>query len=194
MDADRTQRQLRMIADTVAMSERVGAQVWLRGGWAMDFFLGRVTRDHVDIDWFGWIADAPAIASALQASGFETISGAPADQQLDVAKEGEEMGFGWLARGTDGKVSVAGGPYAGEPWPDGMLEWPAGRIGPVACAIISPYVQIEIKQMMPVWMPGRPRRQKDADDIAYLRKALQSPGMPGNSEFGVRTQADTATD
>jgi len=34
MDTERAQRQLRLIADTVAMSERLGIQIWLRGGWA----------------------------------------------------------------------------------------------------------------------------------------------------------------
>lgn len=179
MDTERAQRQLRMIADTVAMSERLGVQIWLRGGWAMDFFLGQVTRDHVDIDWEAWIDDAPAITAALHADGYQTIPGPPPDQQLDVARDGEEMSFGWLARGTGGKVLVAGGPYAGEPWPDGMLDWPPGRIGSVECPIISPHVQIESKEMMPIWVPGRPRRQKDAADIARLRQALQSrqPGM-----------------
>lgn len=145
MDADRTQRHLRLIADTIGMSERIGVHIWLRGGWAMDFFPGRVTRDHVDIDWFAWIGDASAIASALRANGFEIVSGPPPDQQLDVAKDGEEMGFGWLARGADGTVTVAGGLYAGQPWPAGMLDCPEGRIGPVECAIINPHVQIEIK-------------------------------------------------
>jgi hypothetical protein len=34
MDAERAQRQLRLIAGTVAMSQRIGVQIWLRGGWA----------------------------------------------------------------------------------------------------------------------------------------------------------------
>ncbi|MGH3224676.1 MAG: nucleotidyltransferase domain-containing protein [Streptosporangiaceae bacterium] len=174
MDGERAQRQLRMIGDAVAMSERLGVQIWLRGGWATDFFLGQVTRDHIDIDWEAWMDDAPAITAALHADGYQTIPGPPPDRQLDVAKDGEEMSFGWLARGPDGKVLVAGGPYAGEPWPDGMLDWPPGRIGSVECPIISPHVQIESKEMMPIWVPGRPRRQKDADDIARLRQALQS--------------------
>jgi hypothetical protein len=174
MDNERSQRQLRLIADTVAMAERLGVEIWLRGGWAMDFFLGRVTRDHVDIDWDAWIDDAPVITAALHADGFQTISGPPPDQQLDVAKDGEEMSIGWLARGDGGKVTEAGGRFAGEPWPDGMLDWPAGRIGPVRCPIISPHVQIECKEMTPEWVPGRPRRQKDAEDIALLRQALQS--------------------
>jgi hypothetical protein len=103
-----------------------------------------------------------ALASALRADGFQTIPGPPPDQQLDVAKDGEEMSFGWLARGRDGQVVLAGGPYAGEPWPEGMLDWPPGRIGSVQCPIISPYMQIEIKEMTPTrgaWPSPAPERR-----------------------------------
>ncbi len=55
-----------------------------------------------------------------------------------------------------------------------MLDWPPGRIGPARCPIISPHVQIESKEMWPVWVPGSPRRPKDAEDIVRLRQALQS--------------------
>ena len=64
-------------------------------------FSGRVTRDHVDIDWEAWIEDAPAITAALHADGYQTLAGPPPDQQLDVTKDGEEMSFGWLARGAE---------------------------------------------------------------------------------------------
>jgi len=74
-----------MIADTVRMSERLGVQIWLRGGWAMDFFLGQVTREHVDIDFMAWIDDAPAITAALDADGYQTITGPPPDQGRVVA-------------------------------------------------------------------------------------------------------------
>jgi hypothetical protein len=40
VDLLRAQRQIRLIAGVVAMSGRLSVQVWLRGGWAMDFFLG----------------------------------------------------------------------------------------------------------------------------------------------------------
>jgi hypothetical protein len=94
MDADRATRQLRLIAEIVALSADTGIELWLRGGWALDFFLGEPTREHRDIDWFGWAADAPR-------------------------------------------------------------------------------VQVEIKKMMPIWVPGRPVRPKDAEDIARLEAALR---------------------
>ena len=35
----------------------------------MDFFLGRMTRDHADIDWFAWAVDVPAIIATMRDCG-----------------------------------------------------------------------------------------------------------------------------
>jgi len=138
----------------------------------MDFFLGQVTRDHKDIDWFTWAEDAPVIRAALLGRGYQEVPGVPPDVGFDVAKDAMDVQFAWLASGSAGEVVVAGGPYAGEWWPEGMLDWEPGQIGSLRCPIISPLAQIEIKEMMPVWVPGFPRRQKDARDVARLRAAL----------------------
>lgn len=151
----------------------LGAEVWLRGGWAMDFWLGGAgpTREHEDVDWFAWSRDAERLRSLLTARGYE-VQRADA-QQLDLARDGEEHSFALIARDAAGRVVVAGGPWAGTPWPDGMLE-PAvtGRLGGLECPVVGPQAQIEIKRMMPVWVPGRPRRPKDAADIARLEAEL----------------------
>jgi Aminoglycoside-2''-adenylyltransferase len=51
------------------VSDRISAEICLRGGWATDFFIGVVTRDHQDVDRFAWAADAPAITEALKQDG-----------------------------------------------------------------------------------------------------------------------------
>jgi hypothetical protein len=99
------------------------------------------------------------------------------EQQLDVTRDGEELSFAWLANGGADRVVVGGGPWAGQPWPEGMLDAAPGQIGQVRCSIISPAAQIGIKQMMPVWVPGRPRRVKDAQDVTRLGAALRSRDM-----------------
>ncbi|MEU3950257.1 aminoglycoside adenylyltransferase [Streptomyces sp. NPDC029526] len=165
-----------MISETVEIAHATGAEVWLRGGWAMDFFIGEVTRDHVDIDWFAWAQDASALSAGLLRSGYEPLSGPPADQQLDFRKQDVECSFALLTRDRFERIVVAGGPWAGEKWPEGMLDAAAGRIGTLRCRIISPRAQIEIKQMMPVWVPGRPRRMKDTEDIARLEAAVRQQG------------------
>jgi len=172
MDQQRADRQLRQIAEIVEEAARLGVAVWLRGGWAMDFFLGHTTRDHEDIDWFAWASDAQLISRALLARGFVRRQAAPVAQQLDVVRDGEESSFAWLARDDAGRVVVGGGPWAGQPWPEGMLASATGQLGPLRCPIISPAAQIEIKQMMPIWVPNRRRRPKDVEDIARLTAAL----------------------
>ena len=134
-----------------------------------------ITRAHVDIDWFAWTEDAPATGGLLR-SGREPLSGSPADQQLDFCKEDVESGFALLSKDRFGRVVVAGGPWAGEVWPAGMLDAPVGHIGALRCRIISPRGQIKIKLMMPVRVPGRSRRRKDTEDIARLEAALREQG------------------
>ncbi|MFE9205762.1 hypothetical protein [Micromonospora sp. NPDC007230] len=57
-----------------------------------------------------------------------------------------------------------------------MLDARPGRIGPLAAPIISAAAQIEFKEMFPVWMPARPRRAKDAADLARLRSSRSDGG------------------
>ncbi|GAA2860013.1 hypothetical protein Acy02nite_56150 [Actinoplanes cyaneus] len=63
------QEQLEAIVEVTAL----GLEVWLRGGRAMDFFLGRVTRPHRDVDWFAWSSDAGRLAAALTGRGYELL-------------------------------------------------------------------------------------------------------------------------
>jgi hypothetical protein len=176
VDTGQASRQLRLIGEISGIAQELGIQVWLRGGWAMDFFLGEVSRDHVDIDWFVWADAAAGLTATLPDHGYQSQPGPPADQQLDFVKDGVEHSFALLARNEAGHVVVAGGPWAGEPWPSDMLDAHVGQIGQLRCAIISPRAQIEIKQMMPVWVPGRPRRAKDSEDIGRLEAALGKQG------------------
>ncbi|MGW2702204.1 nucleotidyltransferase domain-containing protein [Streptomyces sp. NPDC001340] len=164
-----------MIAQVLEAARGHGVELWLRGGWAMDFFLGEVTRDHGDIDWFAWASDAPRLAEVLTRLGHRPVPGPPADLQLDFSKDGLDSSFTLLDRDATGRITVAGGPWAGTPWPDGLLDAEPGRIGALEVPIVSSRAQIEIKRMMPVWDPSRPRRAKDVEDIARLQAALDKP-------------------
>lgn len=169
MDQDRTDRQLRLIAEVARLAERSGVPVWLRGGWAVDFALGEVTREHRDIDWFTLATALPTLRATLTEHGFVPTPVSDESVQYDVTKTGEDLQFALLARDSDGAPAVAGGAYAGTAWPADLLDAQPGRIGDQSCPIINPRAQIEIKQMMPVWVPGMTRRPKDADDIRRLQ-------------------------
>jgi len=66
-------RQLAAVAEVLEVAHGLGAAVWLRGGWAMDFFLGELTREHVDVDWFAWREDLPGLVDALAECGWSDV-------------------------------------------------------------------------------------------------------------------------
>ncbi|MFD2767302.1 nucleotidyltransferase domain-containing protein [Micromonospora eburnea] len=162
-------RQLGAIREVTELAEQAGVAVWLRGGWAMDFHLGEVSRPHVDVDWYCWRHDASELAALLGGRGWRPDPRMPAETQLDLLRNDVELSFAYLDRDAEGRVVVGAGPWAGTPLPDGMLDARPGHIGPLAAPIISVAAQIEFKEMFPVWMPTRPRRAKDAADLARLR-------------------------
>jgi hypothetical protein len=80
------------------------------------------------------------------------------------------VSFKLVTQDESGSVVVAGGLWKGEAWPEGILDGPEGFIGAVRSRVIDPHVRIEMKRMMPIWVPGRPRRPKDLSDIAKIEE------------------------
>ncbi|MGR6321888.1 aminoglycoside adenylyltransferase [Micromonospora soli] len=164
-------RQLEAIREVGELAGSAGIPVWLRGGWAMDFHLGEVTRPHVDVDWYCWRRDGGPLAARLGGQGWRPDPRMPVERQLDLLRDDVELSFAYLDRDAEGRVVVGAGAWAGTPLPDGMLAGPPGRLGPLTAPVISVAAQIEFKEMYPVWMPERPRRPKDATDLARLRES-----------------------
>jgi Aminoglycoside-2''-adenylyltransferase len=51
--------------------DRHGIDYWLFGGWAVDFWVGEITRAHDDIDVAAWRADYDLIKVALLDEGWQ---------------------------------------------------------------------------------------------------------------------------
>ena len=68
--ADGAAAQLAALSALDGILDRLGLDYWLFGGWAVDFWVGRITRIHDDIDLAVWREDYPRIREALQAAGW----------------------------------------------------------------------------------------------------------------------------
>jgi len=69
-------RQVAAVAEVVDVAIDLAVEVWLRGGWAMDFYLGGITRDHLDVDWFVWAGAMPGLVGELLRRGWTDRSAA----------------------------------------------------------------------------------------------------------------------
>ncbi|WP_232344008.1 nucleotidyltransferase domain-containing protein [Actinoplanes awajinensis] len=174
-------RQLAAVAEVVGLARGLGVAVWLRGGWAMDFYLGAVTRAHVDVDWFVREGEVVRLAEALVAAGWVLLPEPPHDRQMDLVKGDVEQSLTLVGHDEAGRPVVPAGPWAGEPWPEAMLDGPPGTLAGITCPIVGVEAQIEIKRMLPVWNPALARRPKDAADIARLEAALEARRQDGRT-------------
>ncbi len=87
----------------------------------MDFFLGRLTRDHADIDWLALAEDGQRLADSLIGRGFQDVTTTPPGQ-IDLVRGKIGHVIGLVQLGQKIEPLVAGGPWAGEPWRDGDVE------------------------------------------------------------------------
>src|SRR5437588_1420514 len=78
---------------------RAHVRWWLRGGWAIDFMLGQITRCHGDIDIVVWSRHRQRVRQALQDAGLtparEWVS------QSDFRLGDEVVSVIYLTRGPD---------------------------------------------------------------------------------------------
>ena len=104
--------QLEAIASLGAALGAAGIEHWLFGGWAVDLWVGEITRPHDDIDVAAWRADYEAIGTALLGAGWRHTP--VADEvvgtryQLGTA----QVEFTFLVLDDDGRVVV---PLPGAP-------------------------------------------------------------------------------
>ena len=47
-------QQLHALGEVTALLESNALDYWLFGGWAVDFHVGRITREHADVDLAVW--------------------------------------------------------------------------------------------------------------------------------------------
>jgi hypothetical protein len=144
---------------------------WLRGGWALDFHLGRLTREHADIDLVTWLRHRERIRLLLTGHGFSLVPGYP-EPQLVLEKRGQEASFLFIKR-DDGAIVVPG--Y--EAWPFAPGSFPERRktLGHVSVRVVSAEELLFEKLHYEQWS-GRPLRSKDDESIELLR-ALVAAAM-----------------
>lgn len=100
------ERQLAALAQLGALLDRCGFEHWLFGGWAVDFHVGAVTREHSDIDVAVWARDAGALASLLQIEGWRHEPEPGEDGGTGYMRGGVRVELTYLARDHAGRILV----------------------------------------------------------------------------------------
>jgi Aminoglycoside-2''-adenylyltransferase len=123
----RTSEQLSALASVCDRLEKVGIAYWLFGGWGVDFYAGRVTRAHDDLDLAVWLLDLPRIAELLHADGWRHAPLADEDGGTGYERGAVRLELTYLVRDSDGRIytPLRRGRAA---WPDGALVDDVGEL------------------------------------------------------------------
>jgi lincosamide nucleotidyltransferase A/C/D/E len=184
--------QLQLIRDIAAAMSTDQVPWWLFGGWGLDARIGRITRDHGDIEFWVDRSDGERTRIALEAAGFVALDTQPVQESREFVKDGVVCSSAFFDRATDGTYRTQGR------WSDWVFPpdaFPrsskaAGRLGNATVPAMSVSGMLAMKTQFAGLRNGRPLREKDARDIRILRDlAKRSPSLvplaAGRAAFGV---------
>lgn len=114
-------RQLAALAEVAARLDEANLQHWLFGGWAVDFYAGRITRPHFDLDLAVWLDEMPRIAAVLEGSGWRHAPDPEGEGGTGYERDGIRLELTYLVRRSDGLVVT--------PLRDTEAPWSSGAFG-----------------------------------------------------------------
>ena len=96
--------QLRVIHLVVNALRVADVSAWLFGGWGLDARIGRITRDHGDIEF--WVAreDGERSRSILVGAGATVLPTQPPEEACEFTWDGIDFSTAYFDRQPDGTL------------------------------------------------------------------------------------------
>ncbi|WML48565.1 hypothetical protein RCG23_25665 [Neobacillus sp. PS3-34] len=161
--------QLKVLSEINSICLSLDARFWLRGGWAIDFRLGRITRNHSDLDLVTWVQNREMLERELVKAGFHLIP--VSEFQTDFLKNGVDISFVFLKQSPDGRIYAYGIPDEWE-WRQDALPTDFHTLQGVTAFVLSLQQLLEEKQVYEQGT-GRKPRPKDIESMKILRNMIE---------------------
>ncbi|WP_214413274.1 nucleotidyltransferase domain-containing protein [Sphaerisporangium fuscum] len=152
---------------TMDLLTEAGCDVWIAGGWGVDALVGRITREHRDLDLLHRVEQEPLLIRTLESAGFAERSGISPGRPARFVmadRDGRELDLHPLLFAPDGsavqRLDTRGG----------TLTYPAdcfvtGTIDGVRVRCLSATQQNHFHQ-------GYEPSDRDRQDMARLRETF----------------------
>lgn len=166
-EADQSSKaQLEILREIAGIFSSFGGSFWLRGGWAIDFLLGRITRPHEDLDLVTMVECRDRLERELAAAGYERfpVSG----RQTDFRKNGTDIQVCYVTYTEDGKIMLNGLPEW--VWREDALQTEMFSLDGISACVLNPRQLLEEKEVYRE--NGRIPRPKDEESKKLLRKLI----------------------
>jgi lincosamide nucleotidyltransferase A/C/D/E len=169
-----TDEQLAVIHRVAGAMRAAGISAWLFGGWGLDARIGRITRDHGDVEfWIERHQDQRSKALLVEA-GAIPLPTQPPEESCEFTWDGVPFSTAYFVRPPGGTFATRGRWSDWEFPPDSFGD-DLGILSRRAVPAMSVAGMLAVKKQFPALRNGRPWREKDRQDIEVLR-ALISRG------------------
>jgi hypothetical protein len=116
---EREAAQLRVIKAVTHALGSVGISAWLFGGWGLDARIGRITREHGDIEFWLERADAERSKAVLAGAGATALTTQPPTESCEFTWDGVDFSTAYFDRQPDGSFSQPCGRFSDWLFPPG---------------------------------------------------------------------------
>jgi len=166
---EKTEGQLRIIRDVVAALQAADISAWLFGGWGLDARIGRITREHGDVEFWVERVHAERSKALLVEAGATALPTQPPEESCEYTWDDVSFSTAYFDRQSDGLFSHPLGRFSDWLFPPGSFgEEPVTLDGTQVLAM-SVSGMLAMKEQFPSLRNGRPWRQKDITDMEILR-------------------------
>ena len=159
-----------MVARAAGALDAAELEHWFFGGWAVDLWVGRLTRPHDDIDVLVWRHDEALVHEALQGAGWVHTPTPEDVVGTNYACDGYELQLTFAVVGPEGGLVV--------PVPEQPIVLSSGPLAFARRTLNDVSVRVLTLEMM-VAIKGTPRPDevggaKDRADLEALRSVAGS--------------------
>jgi hypothetical protein len=159
------ERGLEALQSAASALDAANLEHWFFGGWAVDLWVGRLTRPHNDIDVLVWRHDETRIHDALVTAGWLHT---PSPEDLvgtDYARDGYDLQLTFAVAGAEGGMVV---PVPDQPivLSGGPLAFARRDLGEVSVRVLTLEMMLALKSTP---RPDEAEGAKDRADLAALR-------------------------
>jgi hypothetical protein len=167
---ERTERQLRIIRKVISVLQVADIPAWLFGGWGLDARIGRITREHGDVEFWVERIHAERSKAALAGAGATVLTTQPPAESCEFTWDDVLFSTAYFDRQLDGSLSQPEGRFSDWLFPPGSFGDEPGILDGTPVLAMSVAGMLAMKEQFPHLRNGRPWRQKDINDIEILRR------------------------
>ena len=173
---DRTEEQLRVIREVVAVTQAADIKMWLFGGWGLDARIGRITREHGDVEFWVERIHAERSKAALMSGGAADLATQPPEESCEFVWDGVPFSTAYFDRQPDRSLCQPMGRWSDWVFPPGSFGDEPVMLEGAPVLVMSVSGMLAMKEQYPRLRNGRPWRQKDLRDMELLRVLAQPEG------------------